>query len=67
MAKENMDPMQMVAAWRQVGLACGFYEPEVKVAKPSAAGQGAKTRLELMSNAELMNLVAAGAAINETA
>jgi hypothetical protein len=62
MAKDQMDASQMVAAWRQIGLACGFYEPEVNIARPSAVSQGAMARYQAMGDAELAGLVEAGSA-----
>lgn len=62
MAKDQMDASQMVAAWRQIGLACGFYEPEVKIARPSAASQGAMARYQAMGDAELAGIAETGSA-----
>jgi phage terminase small subunit len=62
MAKEKMEPSAMLAAWRQIGLACGFYAPETKRVEIDAEGQNAMQRLESLPDAALLEMIAAGSA-----
>jgi phage terminase small subunit len=61
MARVKRDPGAMIAAWREIGKACGFFAPEMKRVSVSAAGEGVQARIEAMSDTELMALLGAGA------
>jgi hypothetical protein len=52
--------MGMIAGYRELAKMLGFYAVETKRFEVSGAGQGAIGRLELMTDAELVNLIAAG-------
>jgi hypothetical protein len=60
LAKERREPAAMIAAWREIGKACGFYAVETKRVELSAAGHGVLGRLESMTDAELVGLIASG-------
>ena len=60
LAREKREPAAMIAAWREIGKACGFYAVETKRVEVSSAGQGVLGRMELMSDAELLGIIGAG-------
>jgi hypothetical protein len=63
LARERQEPAAMIAAWREIGKACGFYEPErvkVNVARSRKMG-----RLNQLSDAELLKIIEAGRDIQE--
>jgi hypothetical protein len=61
LAKEKKEPAAMIAAWREIGKACGFYAVETKRVELSA-GQGAvQANFMGMSDAQLLVLIAKGA------
>lgn len=55
MAKLMAEPSSMVAAWREIGKMCGYYEP-VKL-KVDVTLNGQRNRLERMTDAELEEMV----------
>ena len=62
MAREERNPMAMIAAWREIGKLLGFYTAHVKV-DVNPAGGSEMARFEAMTDAELEAVVAAGAAV----
>ena len=59
------DASAMIAGWREIAKMCGFYAPERKqVELMSTAGLELSTQIEQMSDAELVNLIAAGEAVS---
>ena len=62
LAKEKREPMAMIAAWREIGKACGFYAPEAKKVDLSLAGQVEMGRMNQLSDAELLGIIGAGQA-----
>lgn len=59
MAKIKAEPAVMVAAAREVGKMCGFYEPEVKI-NINVNGAKITEQLNNLSDEELMKLVEEG-------
>lgn len=59
LAKEQAQPMAMVAAWRTIAQMAGLYGPEKGCAEPQA-GPGMRQELERMSDAQLQAVMAAG-------
>jgi hypothetical protein len=60
LGRSRVDAGAMIAGWREIAKMCGFYAPERKCVELSMAGSGLRTQFEQMSDAELVNLVAAG-------
>ena len=60
LAKENREPMAMIAAWREIGKACGFYQPDRVRVSLDLAVQGELARMERMTDGELMAIIAEG-------
>lgn len=59
MAKEMRNPAAMISAAREVGKMCNFYSPERHQVEVVAVGShSGRTRLESMSDTELMALMA---------
>lgn len=58
MAKIQSEPATMVAAAREIGKMCGYYEPEVKI--NIAIGGKTLERMTTMSDEELLKFVAEG-------
>lgn len=54
------DPMSMISGWREVGKMCGFYEASKSEIKISVNGQVMLSKLESMSDAELLKLTEGG-------
>ena len=60
LAKEQMNPAGMVAAWKQVGLLMGYYSPErIKV---DIAGRLQMGRMSQLSDVDLLKIIEAGQA-----
>ena len=57
LAKERLDPISMIRAWCEIGKIMGFYAPEIVMAKNLAGNEALKTKLESMSDDELMKLI----------
>lgn len=55
-ARQQSEPMGMIAGWREVGKMLGMYETKVKVEISGGAGE-IERRLKDMSDAELLRLV----------
>jgi phage terminase small subunit len=63
--RSRADPSAMIAGWREIAKLCGFYAPERKqVELMSTAGLELSAEFEQMSDAELVNLIAAGEAVS---
>lgn len=65
MAKTLADPMGMVAGWREIGKLCGFYEPVRRELTISVTGQKNLTRLQSMSDQDLLEMIEQGEEIVE--
>jgi phage terminase small subunit len=63
LAKEKQEPMSMIAAWREIGKACGFYSRERVRVEVDLAGRGELARMEGMTDSELLALISAGPAV----
>ncbi len=61
-AREQRNPMGMIAGYREIGRLMGFYAPEVKRVDLNVDGQTEMGRLNQMSDAELLKIIAAGQA-----
>ena len=57
MAKVQADPKVMVAGWREIGHMCGFYAPEKKVIDINITAKRAVDKLEMLSDAELLEMI----------
>ena len=64
LAKEKREPMALLAAWRGIGRACGFYQAQPIKVSVSVEGQVAVNHLERMTNAQLLAVIQQGAAVN---
>ncbi|MBV5322759.1 MAG: terminase small subunit [Ilumatobacteraceae bacterium] len=62
LAKEKREPMAMIAAWREIGKVCGFYQPVRIKVDMSVQGQVEMGRLDSLSDAELLKVIEAGRA-----
>jgi hypothetical protein len=60
LGRSRADAGAMIAGWREIAKMCGFYAPERTQIELSTPGLAVRVRLEDMSDAELVNLVAAG-------
>ena len=63
LAKEKQEPMAIIAAWREIGKACGFYQAERVKVNVNVSGQPEMRRLNQMTDAELIKLVEMGQAV----
>ena len=64
LAKEKREPMAMIAAWREIGKACGFYAAERVRVGIDINGALELERIGSMSDEELLALIAQGAAVS---
>ena len=62
LAKEMREPMAMIAAWTAIGKACGFFTPERVKVDLNLSGQLEMTRMNQMTDAELLGIMGAGRA-----
>jgi hypothetical protein len=62
LAKEKRDPAAMIAAWREIGKACGFYQPERIKVDVNVATSLEMGRLNQLSDAELLKIIEDGQA-----
>jgi phage terminase small subunit len=58
MAKIQGDPSVMVNGWREIGRMCGFYAAEKKVVEINISAKRAIDKLETLTDAQLMELIA---------
>jgi hypothetical protein len=56
MARGLSEPMTMIAGWREIGRICGLYEPTKAQLNVSVSGSVMLSRLQTMSDAELLHL-----------
>lgn len=61
-AKADRNPASMVSAMANLAKVLGYFAPETKRVEIGAPGQGAMTRMESMSDAELLAIIEAGSA-----
>ncbi len=61
-ARVQSNPMAMVSGLREIGKLMGFYAVETKRVEVSAAGQVDLSRMNRMSDAELLAIIGAGRA-----
>ena len=54
MAKTLGEPASMISGWREVGKLCGFYEPSLHKLEITAKGAALLSKLEAMSDEELL-------------
>lgn len=62
MAKLMAEPASMVAAWREIGKMCGYYEPVQKKIDINLVG-GKLAQLERLTDEELLKLISAPVAL----
>lgn len=62
-AREQRNPMGMIAGFREIGRLMGFYAPEVKKVDLNVSAQAEMGRLNQMTDAELLKIMAAGQAV----
>lgn len=61
MSRTIGEPAIMVAAWREIGKMCGFYEPVKVKVDLTSGGVSLQTRLTTLTDADLLKLAAGGA------
>jgi phage terminase small subunit len=57
MARTMSDPQTMIIGWRELGKACGYYEPEKKELSVTVRGNVRLDQLKTMSDDELLKLI----------
>ena len=62
LARLRADAGAVIAGWREIAKMCGCYAPERKQVELSARGSELSAELEQMTDAQLVNLIAAGEA-----
>jgi phage terminase small subunit len=60
LAKAKADPAAMVAAWREIGRACGFYAAQPIKVDLNVSGQAVMNKMNALSDAELLKIISAG-------
>jgi hypothetical protein len=63
LAAEKREPAAMIAAWREIGKACGFYQPERIKLDVNVAGSLEMGRMNQLSDAELLKIITTGRAV----
>lgn len=63
LAKEKGDPSALLAAWREIGKACGFYAAQPIKVDIDVRGQIEMGRLKAMSDQQLLAIITAGQAV----
>jgi hypothetical protein len=58
MAKLQADPGTMVNGWREIGRMCGYYAAEKKIIDINITAKRAVDKLESLSDAELLEMIA---------
>lgn len=66
MAKLMSEPASMIAGWREIGKICGYYAPVEHKIKVDVSGNVVHQRLNGMSDAELLEMIAKGNTPNPT-
>jgi len=62
LAKEKGDPSALLAAWREIGRACGFYAVQPVRVEIDVGGQVEMGRLNMLSDQQLLQIIEAGQA-----
>ena len=62
MAKLMAEPASMISGWREIGKMCGYYEPKKVRVDVNVAGNVIHTRINSMSDAELLKIIQGGGA-----
>lgn len=62
LAKSKGDAGACIAAWREIGKACGFYQPERIKVDVNVAGSLELGRMNQLSDTELLKIIEAGQA-----
>jgi hypothetical protein len=62
LAKEKGEPMALLAAWREIGKACGFYAVQPIKVELDVRGQVEMGRLNMLSDQQLLQIIEAGQA-----
>jgi phage terminase small subunit len=62
-AREQRNPMALVRAWAEIAKMLGLYAVETKRVEVNSTVTGTMERLELMSDAELATMIAAGSSV----
>lgn len=57
MAKMQSEPGVMVNGWREIGRMCGYYAAEKKVIDINISAKRAVDKLEMLSDAELLEMI----------
>lgn len=65
LAKSKGDPAAMVAAWREIGKACGFYTVQPIRVDLNVQGTVDMDRYNLMTDTELLKIIAAGPVVSQ--
>lgn len=65
LARIKGDPIAMIAGWREIGKMCGFYEAQKTEIKLSVQGQVLVSRLNSMTDEELLQLAEGDSAVLE--
>ena len=60
LAKTRCEPAAMIAAWREIGKACGFYAVQPVKVEIDVRGQVEMGRLNTLSDQQLLALIASG-------
>ena len=60
LAREQRNPMAMIAGWREISKICGYYAPERQRVELSVGNWRIRNQFEAMSDAELLAVVAGG-------
>ncbi|MEI8156801.1 MAG: terminase small subunit [Burkholderiales bacterium] len=60
MSRELKNPAAMISSMSTIAKILGYFSPEVKRVEVSAAGQDTLQRFDQMTDAELINMLAAG-------
>lgn len=61
-AREQGNPAAMIRGWSEIAKLMGLYAVETKRVEVSKTGQGVLGRMELMSDADLLEIIGAGQA-----
>ena len=59
-AREQRNPMAMIAGWREISKICGYYAPEKQRIELSVGDWRIRSQFEAMTDAELLAVLADG-------
>jgi hypothetical protein len=65
MAKMMMEPASIISAMKNVALICGYYQQEQVKPARVAADDAELVRMNALSDAELLKIIAAGQAVGQ--